>query len=381
MTYSQAPGSEDNVIFDANSFTGPNQIVTLNTDIAFYRNMRWLGVTNNPTFRGPKSATLNVFGDMILAINMNYEFSGQTRFLGDMMNSSIDYAGHNAGLNVVFEGSGGWILNGAMAIDSSLSIKSGNLNTNSQSVNCRFLNIEGSEVKNVSLANSTITLTGGFRQDDDIYAVDYNYEMERKSLYVNIENLSLDAGTSRIVLTAKDPGFWILGDGNVAFHDLVFSATSGIARVSRWYFTSQIDFNEVSIFSSAKILTQIDAQTLNLTGGNVYEFLAGETFDFEAINANGNCANGVIVTSTENSSTATFNISAGNIDIPFLTLRDIHASGDATFTASSGVDLGNNDGWNFTNNASEDFYWIGGTGNWSDPAHWSYTSGGIRSRS
>ena len=42
--------------------------------------------------------------------------------------------------------------------------------------------------------------------------------------------------------------------------------------------------------------------------------------------------------------------------------------------------LGNSTGWNNTGNNTGNtnrYYWVGGTGNWSDPLHWANTSGGV----
>ena len=57
--------------------------------------------------------------------------------------------------------------------------------------------------------------------------------------------------------------------------------------------------------------------------------------------------------------------------------RDIHASGGANFTATNAIDLGNNSGWTISKLGGRNFYWISGTGKWTEPAHWSASSGGV----
>jgi gliding motility-associated-like protein len=47
-----------------------------------------------------------------------------------------------------------------------------------------------------------------------------------------------------------------------------------------------------------------------------------------------------------------------------------------SYLALNSVDLGNNENWIFEQSENETLFWIDGTGNWSDPQHWSYTSGG-----
>ncbi|MCB9297197.1 MAG: gliding motility-associated C-terminal domain-containing protein [Lewinellaceae bacterium] len=45
-------------------------------------------------------------------------------------------------------------------------------------------------------------------------------------------------------------------------------------------------------------------------------------------------------------------------------------------TAQNSIDQGNNAGWTIDELGNRTLYWVGGTGNWGVPAHWSLTSGG-----
>lgn len=56
-------------------------------------------------------------------------------------------------------------------------------------------------------------------------------------------------------------------------------------------------------------------------------------------------------------------------------LASVKLTGGASVTA--GIDGGNNTGTiTYPGIAAKTYYWIGGGGNWNDPAHWSFTSGG-----
>ena len=70
--HTTTPSSNDNVIFDSNSFSANSQTVTLNADNESVGNMTWLGVTNTPTFN-MSSKQLMVHGsityDPIMTIN------------------------------------------------------------------------------------------------------------------------------------------------------------------------------------------------------------------------------------------------------------------------------------------------------------------------
>ena len=59
-----------------------------------------------------------------------------------------------------------------------------------------------------------------------------------------------------------------------------------------------------------------------------------------------------------------------------LYVENIQAVGTADFTALRSSGTGDVTGWIFEDPDGTDRYWVGGSGNWSDPAHWSLTSGG-----
>ena len=64
------------------------------------------------------------------------------------------------------------------------------------------------------------------------------------------------------------------------------------------------------------------------------------------------------------------------MEAEYLIMRDIHAAGGANFTADNSVDRGNNNGWTINPVQIEEFYWIGGAGDWTDVEHWATSSGG-----
>jgi len=82
FTHAQAPTSNDDVFFDANSFSGPLDMVRLNNDVNFCRSMSWAGATGNPVLLGSRGVTLNVFGSLELIDAMDYRFDGTVVFTG-----------------------------------------------------------------------------------------------------------------------------------------------------------------------------------------------------------------------------------------------------------------------------------------------------------
>ncbi|MEL7121748.1 MAG: hypothetical protein AAFO07_20025, partial [Bacteroidota bacterium] len=111
ITHSVVPSADDNVIFDANSFTGPNQTVTINIDNIFCRNMDWSAVTNNPTFIGTRQQIINVFGSLTFSPNMTLNFDGEFQFRTDLADATVTTANQPMGWATIFDGNGTWQFN------------------------------------------------------------------------------------------------------------------------------------------------------------------------------------------------------------------------------------------------------------------------------
>ena len=68
-------------------------------------------------------------------------------------------------------------------------------------------------------------------------------------------------------------------------------------------------------------------------------------------------------------------LNGGTTNLNYINIKDIKITG-GTWNASNVINGGNNTGINITASASMTYYWIGNGGNWTDPAHWSLSSGG-----
>src|SRR3989338_2860224 len=87
-----APTQDDNVFFDANSFTTTNQFVYINNANAYCKNMDWTGVLNNPTLAG--GWNIYVYGSLKFDSNMTVTWTGSIDFKSDSMGNTVDFAGH-----------------------------------------------------------------------------------------------------------------------------------------------------------------------------------------------------------------------------------------------------------------------------------------------
>ncbi len=98
----------------------------------------------------------------------------------------------------------------------------------------------------------------------------------------------------------------------------------------------------------------------------------------EHLYASGGCTETILFESSSLGHQANILAEYDPVEVYYASLTDMNAVpyNDNTYTAYSSVDIGNNTNWNFDGNSFQDFYWINGTGVWSDPLHWSYESGG-----
>jgi len=110
----EVPGEGDNVIFDANSFDAPGQVVTIDV-IATCHNMDWTGVTNNPTLEGDTGNNLEIWGSLDYDPAMTNSCSGSLHFHSTQQDS-VNMGGHLCLNDVVFDGIGEWILEDALNI-------------------------------------------------------------------------------------------------------------------------------------------------------------------------------------------------------------------------------------------------------------------------
>ncbi|WP_020567038.1 T9SS type B sorting domain-containing protein [Neolewinella persica] len=376
-THAQAPGSDDDVYFDANSFTGPGQTVTLNTDIIFCRNLDWRGATGTPTFTGGRSVTVMVYGSLELIPAMTYTMNGSIVFTGDLPDNTVNFSANLAGTNLTFSGGGDWTLTGPVAVDSTLFFNEGTLSTDGQPVTTGYFRSDTDASRTLNLGASRLTIRKNtWRPYPEAYAT-----ITWPSLWIDARNLTLDAGTSTVTLRGNRTDLYFEGPGTLAFNEVVLDAAMGNSRLIRWgdqngFGTEPtVSFARLDLFHRTELSGSYAFDQLELHPGQQYRFRSGDTFTIGDLVAVGDCQGDIDLGGTDAGTPAIFTSSAP-ITADFVTLSSLQAGGAGSFTANNAIDLGGNTGWTLNQRPTSDFYWIGGTGNWNDPMHWSATSGG-----
>ncbi|WP_170110395.1 gliding motility-associated C-terminal domain-containing protein [Flavilitoribacter nigricans] len=372
LTHDQVPTADDDVYFDGNSFTGPDQVVTINNENIFCRALDWTGATGNPVLRGTAGKVINIFGSLHFITGMVLDFAGEFRFRSANPDTPVQTADHFLGKSVVFNGSGGWRLDGTVVVDSAIVMNDGHLNTNSQDLTADFLHIRIQNSGSLTLGDSHITLNGRnqyFATNDNLYAI---FVMEVR---VHGSSFSVDPGNSLIECTSNEVQVDIESTDPLIFNDFLFSNSNGAAALVQGY--DPVSYGEIRFNSSARVDFTMSAEHLILTPGKTYDFLSSHTYNIQQITANGNCLGTITIQARIGNDGPTIFRSDGEaIEIDYVNLKGITATGTSNYTANNSVDLGGNSGWVINARSVNNLYWVGDSGNWNDPAHWSLTSGG-----
>lgn len=324
------PTQNDNVYFNANSFSAGSQTITINAT-ASCNTMDWTGVTNSPTLAG--ASALSVYGSLILHSSITLSWNAVLNFKGTSPSPyyTVDLAGKTLNNSCVFNASAGiWSLSSNLNVGTQLlQFLNGKLYFNAKTVTCGNFDTDTSGARTLDMVSATLNCTG----------------------YCDMQgnNLTYDFTGSTINMS-----------GGGAFY--------GGGRT----------FNIVNIKSNTTMLNSSTFGTLSIDAGKTLTVTASSTQTITTnFISNGVSGNLAVINSSVNGTSYTISKSSGTLDVYFLSIRDCTASGGATFNCWNGTNVTHNSGWNFLYKR----YWVGGTGNWSSTSHWSDTSGGANLRS
>jgi gliding motility-associated-like protein len=354
------PTPLDNVFFDAFSFNAINQTVTLNGYNSYCNNIDWSGALHNPKLKGLFPNSLNVYGSLKFIAAMNNAFSGYIYFKAQSPGKTITSGGLSYKNNVIFKGeSGGWSLTDEFNVGSNvIYFVKGFLNSNNQTISCANFISSYIYHRGLTLGSSTVNICG-------ISPYSWNF--------CNI-HLFFDAGKSTINLTGSYGGMNNVSGDTMTFYNVNFIHPAGCASLTSSSITSK--FNRVVFLNNGSINGNNVYDTLNLNN-SFYKLGSNKKQTIKRLITNsGNCSVSTFIFSSIDGTPAVIYQNTGTVNLNFLLLKDISASGAAQFLANHSVDMGNNSGWVFTSPAPHDLYWVGGSGIWNDPGHWSYLSGG-----
>lgn len=351
------PGPTDDVYFDANSgFTATSKTVTVNVVTANCRNITFAGSSIAPALFSQGNQMLNIYGSsewqtgMVIGLSkIYYRHTGQPKTIksnGVIMGtaqSSIVYLEEETTMSLLDDFQGNSIFHLA-----------GTFNTNNHQITLSgsFNSRVGTKPRVLNLGTSTITAS----------------DFDTNSSYVTV-----NSNTSHITIGKKFNAY-----GGQKFYNVTFTSFQGSLGTIGTN-SLPISFNRVEFKDDGRIRGANSFKELILTAEKNYSFEANtnQTITGRFSVPTPLCSGWTAIVSTTAGQPAFISApSSAVIQVSGVVMQDFRASGGANFVAQSSVNLGNTTGWSFPTSTTKNLYWIGGSGNWNDKAHWAQTSGG-----
>lgn len=372
--YASVPGNSDDVVFDANSFSSTNQSVTINVSA----NMKSLSFTGIPTGTSIYGS-ITVYGSVTLHSNLS---SGLYIALKGTGTHTFTSAGQTIG-NIIQSGSGSYTLQDPLKVSSSIDIQDGSFYANGYNIDCGTFGSTTKNTRTIDISNITITLRSGWGATSLFYL---------QNLTLNSSGCQFEVLDSHVLyfygnypISIKGAHFYYAtatANGLVQFRAENCTATGsiildGLGTVICTKGTLHlVEFKKSCSFWVQKVT--VDSLLFSGTGGGYAMDLgigSNDTLTISSawISQPGLCANANTYTQNGGKIRKT----SGSVTLDYVKMYSMKAIGGATFTANNVLyDNGANSGWTINTLPPTKYYWVGGTGNWSDPTHWAFTSGG-----
>lgn len=380
------PTAADDVYFDAAS-AGVTVTVAA---AATCKDLTFTGFTG--TFAG--SSTLAISGSLTLAASMTRTHTGATTFNGTS-NHTITSNGIELNANITFDGVGGaWQLadNFVTGTTRTVILTNGTLDINGKTLTGGAFSSTNSNTRTVAFGTggkfiatrdnvaiwNTSTSTGLTVTGDALVEATYSGAVGTRSFNggatseTNSVSLSVSAGTDSFTAQNNIRNFNLTGFAGTLTNSTrnVFgnlTVSSGVTLTAGALVTTFSATSSKTITTNGKTLDF--PLTFNGVGGTFAfqdALTQGSTRAFTLINGTVKLKNGVTSTvgafattgttqkfleSTLAGSQATLSQASGTVSASYLTIKDISATGGATwnaFTTNDNVDAGNNLGWDFS---------------------------------
>jgi hypothetical protein len=311
----RVPLPQDDVVFDASSFTTTGQTVT--ADMArLGKSITWTGVTNTPTLT--RSVANTIYGSLTLASGMtttsdafDFIFEGRSTFTLTSAGKSLN-TGTSANFLTVQMFGGTMTLQDALDYrgTSGLQLNNGTFNANGFDATIASLQSSNSNTRTLTMGSGNWTLVG----TGTVWNI------------ATATSLTLSAASSTITLSRNDAtSRTFAGNGKTYGNFTVGSLGTGAAIV-----TGANTFATVTV-QGVHTLTLPASTTTTATG-----FVAGSAGNTATIN------------SSTSGTAATLSIASGAVSVDYVSIKDSTATGGATFNAGPhSTNVSNNTGWVF----------------------------------
>lgn len=302
--------TETNAI-DLNFTTGTYSL----TFSGFVRNLNFTGFAGTLL-----SANRTIYGNLTIpASGMTLDAgTSENTFAATSGTQTITTNGVTLDFPITQNGVGGTVqLNGSLTLGSTrtLYVQAGTFNANNNNVTAGLFRADGSNVRSVLMGSGTWTLQGT--------GVVWNIGATTQTF------LTLNAGTSNIVLSDNTTTARTFSGGSLTYYNLTIGGTTSTSTTT---FQASNTFNTLSS-------TKTVAHTILFT--------ASTTNTFTNFNINGTAGNVVTIGSASASNHTLAKAGGGTVTADYLSISRSTATPTLTWLATNSTDGGNNSGWYF----------------------------------
>lgn len=369
--YTYPPTSADHVYFDERSFNAPNQRVQLDRT-GYCRDMDWTGAAGSPGITGTDTCHLFINGSLVFIPEMVVDLQGDLHFTAAQAGQTIQTAGHSFRRHTFFEGTGAWVLQSPLGIDSLLQFRSGAFYSQGYPIHCNALSAKPNAPLLLSFSASTITITGRY------FFADNWWQREWLSAEFRLDNLQCNNPNATLDFRDAEPALWLFGNTSFLFGTIRFSNPASNGNlINEHVLPTGTQLHKLELHGHTNLSGSLRIDTLQLNAGKTYTLSSNQRIILQHLEAVGTCPKPIRLQSAIPGFPAFLESNGSTVTASFIQLKDIRATGSSPFQANQSTDLGGNIGWTILPAHTGTLYWVGGSGNWNDPAHWAWESGGI----
>ncbi len=311
---SRVPLPQDDVVFNASSFSTGGQTVTADMPRSG-KNIDWTGVTNTPAYN-IGSASKSLFGSLKLVSGMTIDGGTQPISFFGRGSYTLESAGQSFNSNITMNAPGGTMtlvddFNAGSSL--TLTILRGTFDANDKNVTVGKFDSSNSNTRVINMGNGDWTLTSaGIAWD-----------------LSTVTGLTFNCESSRIIINNAASGGKTFHGGGLTYNNFLFTgAGTGALTIS-----GSNTWNDFAAATQPKSIL----------------FTAGTTQTMQTWSVEGSAGNLMTINST---TTTNFNLSiaSGVVNTNYLSIANSNAIGGATWYAGpNSTDAGGgNTGWIFT---------------------------------
>lgn len=324
------PTNTDNVIFDDNSgLLSAANIVTMNIAVTV-NDFDYSSVSNAFTFASAL-ASIEIQGSFAANGLANYTWLGDFNFNSTVAGNTITTNGQSFNHNFYFIGTETVEILDDLTTLKSIFVNQGGIVSNNTTISCLDFNANTVTAKTINFDNTTINVAG------------VNW---------NIDPTAITWSSANSIINLNNTGAINFLGGSVVY-DTVTSLSNNL-NIS--------NDNTFSLLSLAPLTTLTLANSSN------------QTID-SLIAPGGDCSSSFVIQSA-NPANPSASITKSGFSVfsaSHLSINNVDAIAPSTYNISLSDTTNSADGWTYS---GATYYWVGGTGSWSDPNHWSFSSGG-----